>query len=81
MSTESAKSSDSQRPIVDAQSSDPLREVLLCGAVFATSLCVYLLTLAPTVALGDSPELAIAAHRLGIAHPTGYPLYTLLGHL
>ncbi|MCH7600428.1 MAG: DUF2723 domain-containing protein [Myxococcales bacterium] len=81
MSTESAKSSDSQRPIVDAQPSDPLREVLLCGAVFATSLCVYLLTLAPTVALGDSPELAVAAHRLGIAHPTGYPLYTLLGHL
>ena len=81
MSTESAKSSDSQRPIVDAQPSDPLSEVLLCGAVFATSLCVYLLTLAPTVALGDSPELAVAAHRLGIAHPTGYPLYTLLGHL
>jgi 4-amino-4-deoxy-L-arabinose transferase-like glycosyltransferase len=41
---------------------------------------VYVATLAPTVHDGDSPELTLAALELGVAHPTGYPLYTLLGH-
>jgi len=45
---------------------------------FATFL-VYMRTLAPTVTFIDSGELATAACRLGIAHPTGYPLFTLLG--
>ncbi len=40
---------------------------------------VYLRTLAPSVTFIDSGELATAACRLGIAHPTGYPLFTLLG--
>jgi hypothetical protein len=30
---------------------------------------------------GDSGELICAARVLGVAHPPGYPLYTLLGHL
>ena len=29
----------------------------------------------------DSGELAVASYYLGVAHPTGYPLYTLLGRL
>lgn len=41
---------------------------------------VYLRTLAPTITYGDSPELAGAAVTLGIPHPSGYPLYMLLGH-
>ncbi len=40
---------------------------------------VYFLTLAPTVSFIDSGELAVVCQTLGIAHPTGYPLYTLLG--
>lgn len=40
---------------------------------------VYLRTLAPTVAVIDSGELAAVACTLGVAHPTGYPLFTLLG--
>jgi hypothetical protein len=35
----------------------------------------------PTVEFIDSGELALACKHLGIAHPTGYPLYTLLGNL
>jgi len=35
----------------------------------------------PTVYVGDSGELVTAAAMLGIPHPTGYPLYVLLGHL
>ena len=43
------------------------------------SFVVYLRTLAPTVGFIDSGELAAVACTLGIAHPTGYPLFTLLG--
>jgi hypothetical protein len=42
---------------------------------------VYRVTLSPTVNFIDSGELAAVACTLGIAHPTGYPLFTLLGWL
>lgn len=42
---------------------------------------VYLATLAPSVVEIDAGELATVQVLLGIAHPTGYPLFTLLGHL
>lgn len=42
---------------------------------------VYTNTLAPTVWFIDSGELAAVASTLGIAHPTGYPLFTILGYL
>ncbi len=42
---------------------------------------VYLFTLAPTVGFIDSGELATVACTLGIAHPTGYPLFTLVGRI
>ena len=42
---------------------------------------IYLLTLAPTVWFIDSGELAAVASTLGIAHPTGYPLFTIVGHI
>lgn len=48
--------------------------------VAAPALSVYLLTLAPTITTGDSGELVTAAATLSLAHPTGYPLYLLLGH-
>jgi hypothetical protein len=49
--------------------------------IFILTLVLYLITSYPTVAYIDSGELAIVNWSLGIAHPTGYPLYTLLGHL
>jgi tetratricopeptide (TPR) repeat protein len=42
---------------------------------------IYMLTVCPTVYLGDSGELTAAAFCLGIPHNTGYPLYCLLGKL
>ena len=55
---------------------------LLASAVVAVvSLAVYLLTLAPSVDFIDAGELATVAHTWGIAHPTGYPLFTLLAGL
>lgn len=49
--------------------------------VFITAIIVYMLTLAPTVWFIDSGELAAVTTTLGIAHPTGYPLFTLIGHI
>ncbi len=34
-----------------------------------------------TIYVGDSGELVTAVHLLGIPHPSGYPLYVLLGKL
>lgn len=41
----------------------------------------YLTTIAPSVVQIDSGELAAVQCILGIAHPTGYPLFTILGYL
>ncbi len=49
--------------------------------VLGLTLAAYLLTLSPTVGLIDSGELAAGCYLLNIVHPTGYPLYTLLGRL
>ncbi len=38
----------------------------------------YFLTLAPTVTLEDSGELAVASDWLGVPHPPGYPIWTLV---
>ena len=42
---------------------------------------LYFLTAARDIVVGDTPELITAATTLGIAHPPGYPLFTMLGHL
>ncbi len=42
---------------------------------------VYLRTIAPAVGFIDSGELAAVASTLGVAHPTGYALFTLLGSI
>jgi tetratricopeptide (TPR) repeat protein len=51
------------------------------GLALFSTFTVYLLTMCPTVYLGDSGELTAAAYALGIAHGSGYPLYTLVGKL
>ncbi len=43
------------------------------------SAALFLSTVCPTVPGGDSGELITVAHTLGVAHPPGYPLFTLLG--
>ena len=51
------------------------------GVVFVLALLAYFPTLCPTIYVGDSGELALAAASLGIAHPPGFPLWTWLGRL
>jgi hypothetical protein len=55
--------------------------VAVAAAVAVLALAVYFRTLAPTVTLVDSGELALAARDLGVAHPPGMPLWVLLAHL
>src|SRR5437868_4409438 len=45
------------------------------------ALLIYLRTVAPTIAAWDAGDFATAAYTLGVAHPPGYPLYTLIGFL
>lgn len=42
---------------------------------------LYQTTLAPGVSHTDAGELSAVAMTFGVAHPTGYPLFTLLGWL
>ncbi|NOG97833.1 MAG: DUF2723 domain-containing protein [Ignavibacteriae bacterium] len=44
-------------------------------------LIIYMFTIAPSVIQIDSGELAAVIGTLGIAHPTGYPLFTIAGYL
>src|SRR3989338_10234837 len=49
--------------------------------LFVSTLTFYILTLSRSVYFGDSGEFIAVAKTLGIAHPPGYPLYTILAHL
>jgi hypothetical protein len=57
------------------------RDGALAGLLGVAALVVYIATLCPTVAGGDSGELTAAAYAGGAAHPPGFPLYTLLARL
>ncbi|RYG74563.1 DUF2723 domain-containing protein [bacterium] len=50
--------------------------------VFVLSLGLYLFLLPPSIARGgDCGELIAASYNLGIAHPSGYPIWSLLGRI
>lgn len=50
-------------------------------ALSLMTLALYVATLLPGLGIGDTAELQRVAPTLDVAHPTGYPLYTLLGWL
>jgi len=49
--------------------------------LFVASLALYIRTLAPTILPADGGEFQFVSYVLGIAHPPGYALYTLLSRL
>lgn len=51
------------------------------GFVFAATLIAYATMLSANVAFGDEAEAQTVPYILGIAHPTGFPAYTLAGWL
>jgi len=54
---------------------------LLATALFVFILAIYVATMHPSVSGGDNGELLGCACELGIAHPPGYPTFTMLGFL
>ncbi|MDX2286055.1 MAG: DUF2723 domain-containing protein [Bacteroidia bacterium] len=50
-------------------------------AVFAVSLLVYLLTVAPTASFWDCGEFIACANELEVTHPPGAPLFLLTGRI
>src|SRR2546430_11592788 len=57
------------------------RTIALAAAVVLASGVVYVFTAARDIVVGDSPEFVTVAATLGVAHPPGYPLLTVIGHL
>ncbi|MGC8780994.1 MAG: glycosyltransferase family 117 protein [Anaerolineae bacterium] len=58
-----------------------LLDALPAGMSALLAFLLYLRTLAPGLLGGDSGEFQFAAWLGGFAHPTGYPLYLLMGRL
>lgn len=53
----------------------------LPAIVFVLALALYVATLSPDLLAADNAEYQLVAHHLGVAHPPGYPLYTMVGKL
>src|SRR3982751_2997552 len=54
---------------------------LQAGLLALVLFCLYALTAPHTVALEDDGLFILSSYFLGIEHPPGYPLFTLIGHL
>ncbi len=75
-------------PLDDAQSIEGVRalslpwaEIAIAATVFLPLFVIYLLTLSPGLSYNslDANELTTVPYILGLAHSTGYPLFTWLG--
>ncbi len=56
-------------------------QVLADGGLFALTLTLYAATAAPDILPADAGEFQLTGALLGVPHPPGYPLYTLVSHL
>jgi hypothetical protein len=54
---------------------------IAAGVLTTIWLAIYASTVSPSVNFIDSGELITALHEPGVAHPPGYPLYTLMGYV
>lgn len=59
----------------------PKQQYLGASVAFFLSLLLYLFTVAPTVSFWDCGEFIATSYTLGIPHPPGAPVYTLLGRI
>ena len=55
------------------------RDVPWALVTFSLATAVYLLTLSHDVGTFDVAEFQTIPHLFGVAHPTGYPLFTIIG--
>ena len=75
-----AEPTDAQNEFFEKQEGAFFRRVDLNAfwTTFAISFAAYFYTIAPTVTLEDSGELAVGSDYLGVPHPPGYPIWTLV---
>lgn len=76
----SAASSSTARDAAPLPSPGPAAPAAALFAALA-AFALYAVTLHPGLPAGDSGELITVVATGGVAHPPGYPLYTLLGRL
>ena len=62
-----------------ARAALPPRRIMRVGS-WLVPLVLYVSLLSWDVTIGDGPELLVAMMNLGGAHPSGYPLLTMLGY-
>lgn len=74
-----------RRSAIDSERRQGLVAGALIGGTVLALIALYLTTMPPTITWwfggSDSGELVSAADSLGIAHPTGYPLFVVLGFI
>jgi hypothetical protein len=58
-----------------------LINVLFPTLLLFSCFVLYIKTLAPDILPADNGEFQLVAANLGVAHPPGFPLYTMLAHL
>ncbi|MCX8029014.1 MAG: DUF2723 domain-containing protein [Brevinematales bacterium] len=56
-----------------------VRDFFIGVGIFIVVFVNYLLTLTPSVAAGDHGELAATTYAFGAPHPSGYPIFAVLG--
>ncbi|MGB5267944.1 MAG: DUF2723 domain-containing protein, partial [Polyangiales bacterium] len=57
----------------------PVHSRRITAASASALLVFYVLTMCRSLSMYDSPELAMVAEQLGLGHPFGQPLHTILG--
>lgn len=76
------RSAEEIKQQANTTTADPVNWLLI-GFVFgisaAVSFAIYYLTLFPSVPGGDAGEMITIAYQVGVPHPPGYPLFTMLG--
>lgn len=61
--------------------SDRNVDILTATVLVAGSLLLYVNTLSPGLLPADAGELQLVAAKWGVAHPTGFPLYSILANV
>ncbi len=72
------------RKNVETAAGNPLTfrigDYFIASSLAAISLLAYLFTMSRSISYIDGGELTTVLWTLGIPHPTGYPLFTLIGY-
>jgi len=76
------KSKKIENKKTNAPPNTPMSEIYIPAFIlFVISFIFYSFHIAPTVTAEDAGDFLLGAATMGVVHPPGYPLYTLLAYL